>query len=69
MGYATATSVDGPLRRPLQEPWVDTEGDAAGPGGQAVIEVDGEQWLVYHAWQAGEEGYPEGPPRPCGSTA
>ena len=60
MGYATATSVTGPYTDRSDEPWVDTEGDAAGPGGQAVIEVDGELWLVYHAWQAGEEGYPDG---------
>ena len=60
MGYATATAVTGPYTDRSDEPWVDTEGDAAGPGGQAVIEVDGELWLVYHAWQAGEEGYPDG---------
>ena len=60
MGYATATAATGPFVDRSEEPWVDTEGDAAGPGGQAVIEVDGEQWLVYHAWQEGEEGYPAG---------
>ncbi len=60
MGYATATAVTGPYVDRSVEPWVDTEGDAAGPGGQAVIEVDGEQWLVYHAWQEGEDGYPQG---------
>jgi beta-xylosidase len=60
MGYATATSVTGPYVDRSQEAWVDTEGDAAGPGGQAVIEIDGELWLVYHAWQTGEEGYPQG---------
>lgn len=60
MGYATATSVTGPYVDRSEQPWVDSEGDAAGPGGQAVVEVDGEQWLVYHAWQDGEEGYPEG---------
>ena len=60
MGYATATAVTGPYTDRSDEPWVDSEGDATGPGGQAVIEVDGELWLVYHAWQAGEEGYPQG---------
>jgi beta-xylosidase len=60
MGYATATAVTGPYVDRSEQPWVDSEGDAAGPGGQAVIEVDGEQWLVYHAWQDGEEGYPQG---------
>ncbi len=60
MGYATATSVTGPYTDRSDEPWVDSEGDATGPGGQAVLDVDGEQWLVYHAWQAGEEGYDSG---------
>jgi beta-xylosidase len=61
MGYATATSVTGPYTdRSVQQPWVDSEGEATGPGGQAVLDVDGEQWLVYHAWSAGEEGYDGG---------
>nr|MDP9466005.1 family 43 glycosylhydrolase [Actinomycetota bacterium] len=60
MGYATATRVSGPYVDRSEQPWVDSEGDAAGPGGQAVIAVDGEHWLVYHAWQDGEEGYPQG---------
>ncbi|CAA9304190.1 MAG: GH43_30 / GH43 / GH43_3 / GH43_8 / GH43_ 31 / GH43_33 / GH43_5 / GH43_34 / GH43_4 / GH43_32 / GH117 / GH43_26 / GH43_17 / GH43_9 / GH43_10 [uncultured Frankineae bacterium] len=57
MGYATATAVTGPYTDRSQQPWVDSEGEATGPGGQAVLEVDGQQWLVYHAWEAGEEGY------------
>jgi len=57
MGYATATSATGPYTDRSDEPWVASEGDATGPGGQAVIEVDGELWMIYHAWQAGEEGY------------
>jgi beta-xylosidase len=60
MGYATATAVTGPYVDRSEQPWVDTEGDAAGPGGQAVLTLDDEQWLVYHAWEPGEEGYPEG---------
>ena len=60
MGYATATSVTGPYTDRSEQPWVDSEGEASGPGGQAVIEVDGQQWLVYHAWEAGEEGYDGG---------
>ena len=60
MGYATATSVTGPYTDRSEQPWVASEGDASGPGGQAVIDVDGEQWLVYHAWEAGEEGYAGG---------
>lgn len=60
MGYATATTVTGPYTDRSDEPWVASEGDATGPGGQAVLDLDGEQWLVYHAWQAGEEGYDSG---------
>jgi beta-xylosidase len=60
MGYATATSVQGPYTDRSQQPWVDSAGEATGVGGQAVLEVDGEQWLVYHAWEAGEEGYGSG---------
>ena len=60
MGYATATAVTGPYTDRSEQPWVDSEGEATGPGGQAVIDVDGEQWLVYHAWEAGEEGYDGG---------
>jgi beta-xylosidase len=60
MGYATATTVTGPYTDRSVEPWVASEGEASGPGGQEVIELDGEQWMIYHAWQAGEEGYPQG---------
>jgi beta-xylosidase len=60
MGYATATTVTGPYTDRSTEPWVASEGDASGPGGQEVFELDGQQWMIYHAWQAGEEGYREG---------
>jgi beta-xylosidase len=60
MGYATATAVTGPYTDRSTEPWVASEGEASGPGGQEVFELDGQQWMIYHAWKAGEEGYPEG---------
>ena len=60
MGYATATAVTGPYTDRSDSPWVSSEGNASGPGGQAVLDVDGRQWLVYHAWEAGEEGYDAG---------
>ena len=60
MGYATATEVTGPYTDRSVEPWVASEGEASGPGGQEVFELDGQQWMIYHAWQAGEEGYPGG---------
>ena len=60
MGYATASAVTGPYTDRSTEPWVDTEGQASGPGGQEVFELDGQQWMIYHAWAAGEEGYDSG---------
>ena len=60
IGYATAAAVTGPWTDRSAQPWVASAGRAAGPGGQTVVRVGEETWLAYHAWDAGQVGYPTG---------
>jgi hypothetical protein len=55
VGYATAPALSGPWTK-ADGPLLTSAGKAAGPGGQAVIEVHGRRWLAYHAWDAGLVG-------------
>ncbi len=60
IGYATATSVTGPYADRSPVAWVSSRGDAAGPGGQTTIELGGELWMAYHAWDPAAVGYENG---------
>ncbi len=55
VGYATCASVTGPCQDAPENPILKSEMDkkpfVVGPGHQAIIEVDGQDWIVYHAWQ------------------
>ncbi|HEV3465306.1 MAG TPA: glycoside hydrolase family 43 protein [Actinomycetota bacterium] len=57
VGYATAAKVLGPYRDAPGNPILRSRGEAAGPGGQAVVDAgDGDLWLAYHAWDSGAVG-------------
>lgn len=53
VGYATATSLDGPWEK-NDEPFLSTgsSGDAVrGPGGQDILQTSaGESWIAFHGW-------------------
>lgn len=60
VGYATAAGPLGPYRK-ASEPFLKAAGGIAGPGGQSVVfDAAGLPWLAFHAWQAGNVGYPNG---------
>jgi beta-xylosidase len=60
MGYAVASSPQGPFVDQSPEPWVSSTPEAAGPGGQAVVTLGDETWLAYHAWDPDKVGYAAG---------
>ena len=49
VGHAMATSPTGPFTK-NPEPVLTSNDVAAGPGHCALIEKDGQVWMVYHAW-------------------
>lgn len=52
VGYATSDALTGPYVDAEENPILETEGTAIGPGHQAIIaDRDGDLWLVYHAWE------------------
>lgn len=55
VGHATATSPTGPFVKDDQPVLVGNE-VAAGPGHNSLIEVGGQLWMVYHAWEPGFVG-------------
>lgn len=63
VGYAVCTAVEGPCSKPQEEPVLsyDWTGIASGPGGETFFtDPTGNDWIAFHAWTAGEEGYPSG---------
>jgi beta-xylosidase len=50
VGYATCTTPLGPCRDAPENPILKGACRAAGPGHNSLIDVDGETWIVYHAW-------------------
>lgn len=50
VGHATATSPTGPFTKD-PAPVLQTNEVAAGPGHSQLLQVDGQWWMVYHAWQ------------------
>lgn len=49
VGHATASSPVGPFTKD-PEPVLSSTDVAAGPGHCALVEKDGQLWMVYHAW-------------------
>ena len=61
IGWATCEAVTGPCTKPLDEPWLSSNGEAVGPGGQEVFADDeGDLHMVFHAWDAAAIGYDAG---------
>jgi beta-xylosidase len=57
MGYAVSDRLEGPYEDARENPILTSHGGAAGPGGQAVTtDLAGEEWLLYHAWDAAAIG-------------
>ena len=56
VGYATCTSPLGPCHDAAENPILHTRCRAHGPGHNALIEVDGRTWIVYHAWLPNHAG-------------
>lgn len=55
VGHATADSPTGPFTK-SGDPVLVANDVASGPGHNHMIEVDGQWWTVYHAWEPGFEG-------------
>jgi beta-xylosidase len=61
VGYAYGFSPTGPFTKWKDNPVLETSGRVAGPGHQCVItDAAGTLWMLYHAWEAGNTGYPNG---------
>jgi beta-xylosidase len=56
VGYATCAGPLGPCKDAPENPILKTACRAHGPGHNALIEVDGATWIVYHAWRANHAG-------------
>jgi len=52
VGYATCKSPLGPCKDAPENPILKTTCRALGPGHNALVDVDGKTWIVYHAWNA-----------------
>ena len=52
VGYATCTGPLGPCTDAPENPILATKCKAHGPGHNALLEVDGQDWIVYHSWNA-----------------
>ena len=59
VGYATCSSITGPCTK-AAGPWMTSTVFAKGPGGQEFFAKDGLVWMVYHGWDRGQIGYPQG---------
>jgi arabinan endo-1,5-alpha-L-arabinosidase len=52
IGYAVSDSLLGPYTKPQSEPLMKSAPGVCGPGGQTIIEIGEETWLLYHSWNA-----------------
>ena len=52
VGYATCASPLGPCRDARENPILKSACKAFGPGHNALIDLGGQTWIVYHAWDA-----------------
>ncbi|WP_299518725.1 glycoside hydrolase family 43 protein [uncultured Serinicoccus sp.] len=55
VGHAVSDSPTGPFTKD-PEPVLVANEVAAGPGHNSLVEVDGQLWMVYHAWVPGSVG-------------
>jgi beta-xylosidase len=56
VGYATCTGPLGPCRDAPENPILKTACRAHGPGHNALLDVGGQTWIVYHAWLPNHAG-------------
>jgi len=56
VGYATCDSPLGPCRDAPENPILKKACRAMGPGHNAIVDVQGETWIVYHAWLPNHTG-------------
>lgn len=56
VGYATCKGPLGPCTDAPENPILKTACRAHGPGHNALIDVDGQTWIVYHAWLPNHAG-------------
>jgi len=59
VGFARCESITGPCTK-ADGPWMTSTAFARGPGGQEFFAKDGVVWMVYHGWERGQIGYPQG---------
>jgi beta-xylosidase len=62
IGYAVASSILGPYAKVTTTgSWVGSDDQVAGPGGQEFfVDGQGDLQMVFHGWQPGAVGYPQG---------
>lgn len=60
IGYATCDTPLGPCTKPLDQPWLGSGRERAGPGGQEFFRDGGDLHMVFHAWLHGTVGYDQG---------
>jgi beta-xylosidase len=56
VGYATCDSPVGPCTDAPENPILETRCRARGPGHNALVDVHGQTWIVYHAWLPNKRG-------------
>jgi beta-xylosidase len=59
VGYATCDSPTGPCEQAAENPILQSHRTlplVIGPGHQTIVEVNGKDWLVYHAWEVTSAG-------------
>jgi putative cell wall-binding protein/GH43 family beta-xylosidase len=57
VGYAACAGVRGPCSKPLNRPFLTSDGSMEGPGGSELFATpDGRQWMIFHAWAPGQVG-------------
>ena len=61
VGYAYGYSPLGPFIKWRNNPILKSTGKVAGPGHQSILDDrNGQPWMIYHAWEQGNTGYPDG---------
>lgn len=59
VGYATCESPSGPCQDSPDNPILETSLErppVIGPGHQTIVELGGETWILYHAWEVSSAG-------------
>jgi beta-xylosidase len=60
VGYATCETATGPCEKAPENPILSSlleNPPVIGPGHQTFVEVDGDLWIVYHAWEVTSQGH------------